>query len=55
MDVNVTRLSHWAHREARAMLPVHRCWIFCVGCIRQIDKLQAPSSLTFYLKHRSSS
>jgi len=39
----------------RPMLPVHCRWMFCVGCIRQIDKLQAPSSLTFDLKHRSSS
>jgi len=36
------------------MLPVHCCWIFCVGRIRQIDKLQALSSPTCYLKHRGS-
>jgi hypothetical protein len=54
MDVNVTRRrSLGASRGADATSTL--LLDFCVGCIRQIDKLQAPSSLTFYLKHRSSS
>ena len=34
----------------RPMLPVHCRWMFRVGCIRQIDKLQAPSFARFLSK-----
>ena len=48
--VEVPGASHSVYasrpKEVAALL-VHCRGMFCVGCIRQIDKLQAPSSLTF--------